>query len=116
MPHESGMMVTVLGVVSRDQRLNCRRCDGNARIVAMTRSSNDALTLTGPRSSRAASPITKLPSGSSRTVHLAQQLAESFTCAHDTHLERRDSHSGQLRHLVVSHLLDILQKEGFALV
>src|SRR5512138_497105 len=80
----------------------------------MTRSLNERSTCTGFCSSRAIS--SKFTMSSSRTVHLTQQVAKSLAGAHDAHLQRRDSDSGQLRHLVVPHLLAVLEQKRFSLL
>src|SRR5581483_7312769 len=79
----------------------------------MTRSSTPELTGTGPRRLRA---ILFIPISSSRTVHLAQQLAEPLAGAHHAHLERRYTNSRELRHLLVSQILDVLQQKRFPLL
>src|SRR5205085_2400691 len=98
-----------------DQRLN-RACRGRRRTAAMTRASNDGLTggESGARSSRAIRSICL--SSSLRTVHLAQQLTESIARAHDTHLERRHTNPRLLLRIVVAHVFDVLQEEGFPLL
>src|ERR1700759_2295037 len=102
-PSVNGVTMNVrrVGVVRRDHKLR-RAWRGNARTAFITRASNDSLTGTGARSSRAMSFI--LGSYSSRTMHLTQQLTETITGAHDSHLERRHSDSRELRHLVVTQV------------
>src|SRR5947209_8520992 len=85
-----------------------------ARTLDMTRSSKDASSDTGAFSSRAISLIRT--SASSRTVHLAQQLTEPVAGAHHAHLQRRYADPRQLRHLIVTQFVHILQKERFPLL
>src|SRR5665213_1615281 len=76
------------------------------------RSSSDALTGTRRFSSRA---MCSIESRWSCTLHLTQQLTEPLTGTHDAHLERRHPDPRELRHFVVTHVVNVLQQESFPL-
>src|SRR3954467_4299407 len=66
------------------------------------------------RSSRRRFSMNGSRSGS--TMHFLQQFTEPVAGAQHAHLERRYSDAGQLRHLLVTQVLDILHQKRFALV
>src|SRR4029078_12747727 len=84
--HPNGFTVKVRGIFSRDHNVS-RACLGRLRTTAITRSSNDLFTR--GEEARNSFAIRLMFSSSSCTVHLAQQLTEAITRAHDAHLERR---------------------------
>ena len=49
-------------------------------------------------------------------MNLTEQLTEAIAGAHDTHLQRRHPNSREPRHLVVTHVFDVLEQKRFSLL
>src|SRR4029434_4509547 len=82
---------------------------------AMTRDSNVESKRTGRLNSTAIFSM-KGSISCSDTVCLLKKRSQPLAGALHTHLQRRHSDAGQLRHFLVSHLLDVLQQKRFALI
>src|SRR5688500_5360631 len=84
-------------------------------MAAMTRDSNIESKRTGRFSS---STISSMKGSCSRsdTVNLLKEHPQPLAGALDAHFQRRYSDAGQLGHLLVSHLFDVLQQKRFALI
>src|SRR5881398_69233 len=105
---------TVRGRVSQRQAAWAAppaRRGGRRRTCSITRASRPASTVTGRRSWRTTRPISS--SSGSNTFRLSENRLQLLARPLHSHLERRHARTGQLRHLFVLEVLDVLQEKGF---
>src|SRR5256886_4331762 len=84
---------------------------GKRPICSITRASRPASPVTGRRSCRTTRPISS--SSGSNTFRLSENRLQLLARPLHSHLERRHARTGQLRHLFVLEVLDVLEKKGF---
>src|SRR5256885_1813805 len=84
---------------------------GRRAICSITRASRPASTVTGRRSCRTTRPISS--SSGSNTFRLSENRLQLLARPLHSHLERRHARTGQLRHLFVLEVLDVLEKKRF---
>src|SRR5687768_14771128 len=110
----AGRRVTLAAAWNHPATPRGRRSAYARRTRTITRRSNDSSRRTGACSSWTS--ISSVVRPQSATVNLPQQNAQPITGAHDSHFQRRDPDTRDLRHLVVPQLLHVLQQERLALV
>src|SRR2546430_2096364 len=84
---------------------------GKRAICSITRASRPASIATGRRSCRTTRPISS--SSGSNTFRLSENRLQLLARPLHSHLERRHARTGQLRHLFVLEVLDVLEKKRF---
>src|SRR2546430_4328724 len=84
---------------------------GKRATCSITRASRPASTVTGRRRCRTTRPISS--SSGSNTLRLSENRLQLLARPLHSHLERRHARTGQLRHLFVLEVLDVLEKKGF---
>src|SRR5256714_109362 len=84
---------------------------GKRAICSITRASRPASIATGRRSCRTTRRISF--SSGSNTFRLSENRLQLLARPLHSHLERRHARTGQLRHLFVLEVLDVLEEKGF---
>src|SRR2546423_3317731 len=84
---------------------------GKRATCSITRASRPASTVTGRRRCRTTRPISS--SSGSNTFRLSENRLQLLARPLHSHLERRHARTGQLRHLFVLEVLDVLEEKGF---